>query len=238
MPGTLPTICILAGGLGTRLGEKVRDTPKPLLQVAGKPFLTHQLDLLASHGADRVVICTGYQGTMIEEALGDNQFGISIAYSDEGPEPIGTLGAVRMALPLLGDRFLVLYGDTYLRVDYRSVASRWVESGLPAVMTVLHNEGRWDTSNAEFDGEQVVAYDKRSPTRAMKWIDFGLGGLTRSALDAVGPDTTDLAELYRVLAARRALLGHVATERFYEIGTPEALAETSAFLARNSPRSA
>jgi N-acetyl-alpha-D-muramate 1-phosphate uridylyltransferase len=237
VPADLPPVCILAGGLGTRLGHRVRDTPKPLLEVAGEPFLLHQLRLLAAYGADRVVLCVGYLGDLIIDRIGTSQFGISIAYSHDGPEPIGTLAAVRKASELLGDRFLVLYGDTYLQLDYRAVAEGWELSGLPAVMTVLRNEGRWDRSNVEFDGQTVVVYDKHNPTPDMHWIDYGLGGLEHSTLDLVGPEINDLAELYHVLAERSELLGYTVTERFYEIGTTDALAETSAFLA-SLPRDA
>lgn len=227
----LPTICILAGGLGTRLGEHVTDTPKALVEVAGEPFLFHQLRLLAAYGAKRAVICVGYLGERIVETIGGNRFGISLSYSHDGPEPIGTLGAVRKAAPLLGDRFLVLYGDTYLRIDYRAATTAWERSGCPAMMTVLENSDRWDRSNAEFEGERVVAYDKRSPTTRMRWVDYGLGGLGRAALGMVGPETDDIADLYHVLADDGELFGYIATKRFYEIGTTEALAETSAFLS-------
>jgi N-acetyl-alpha-D-muramate 1-phosphate uridylyltransferase len=227
----LPPICVLAGGLGTRLGDHVRDTPKPLLPVAGEPFILHQLRLLARYGAREAVVCVGYLGEQIIERVGAERFGISISYSHDGPDQLGTLGAIRRAAPLLGPRFLVLYGDTYLRLDYAAAAAQWEASGLPAMMTVLHNDGRWDTSNVLFDGSRVVAYDKRAPTEAMRWIDYGLGGLRADALGAVGEQATDLAELYHVLAKRGELFGFAATERFYEIGTPAALAETDAFLA-------
>ena len=68
------------------------------------------------------------------------------------------------------------------------------------MMTVLRNEGRWDISNVAFDGGVVTAYDKRAPTPAMRWIDYGLGGLRADALDAVGSDVEDLADLYHELA--------------------------------------
>jgi MurNAc alpha-1-phosphate uridylyltransferase len=226
----LPPVCILAGGLGTRLGSSVRDTPKPLLQIAGEPFLIHQLRLLATQGARRAVICVGYLGELIERAIGTERFGIEIAYSHDGAALIGTLGAVRKAAPALGERFLVLYGDTYLRIDYGAAAAGWEASGLPAMMTVLRNEGRWDASNASFDGTRVL-YDKRAPTSAMAWIDYGLGGLRDDALASVTEDVTDLADLYRELSRRGELFGYAATERFYEIGTPGALRETDAFLS-------
>ena len=229
-------MCILAGGLGTRLGERVRDTPKPLLEVAGAPFLVHQLRLLASFGVTDVVLCVGYRGETIAERIGESCAGIRIAYSFDAPGLDGTLGAIRRALGALGERFLVLYGDTYLRIDYGAAARAWSASGLPAMMTVLRNEGRWDTSNADFDGTRVVAYDKRSPTSAMRWIDYGLGALEASAFVESDPATRDLADLYHELAARGELFGFEATERFYEIGTPEALAETDRFLRRSAPR--
>jgi NDP-sugar pyrophosphorylase family protein len=230
MTDGLPPVCVLAGGLGTRLGSHVRDTPKPLLEVAGEPFLLHQLRLLATYGAREIVICVGYLAEQIETAIGTSRFGLRIAYSHDGPELIGTLGAIRRAAPMLGERFLVLYGDTYLRINYAAAAAAWLRSGLPAMMTVLRNQGQWDISNAEFDGALVRVYDKRAPRPGMAWIDYGLGGLTRSALDAVRPDIDDLGDLYHELAARGQLCGYAATERFYEIGTPAALAETSAFL--------
>jgi NDP-sugar pyrophosphorylase family protein len=226
----LPPVCILAGGLGTRLGERVRDTPKPLLEVAGEPFLIHQLRLLAAHGVSEVVLCVGYRGEQIESRIGTERFGIRVLYSFDAPELDGTLGAIRRALALLGERFLILYGDTYLRIDYAAVARSWRESGLPAVMTVLRNEDRWDSSNVLYGDGMVLRYDKRAPTPEMHWIDYGLGGLTAGALEQV-PDTEgDLAVLYQRLAQRGELLGFEASERFYEIGTTAALAETDAFL--------
>jgi len=224
-------VCILAGGLGTRLGERVRDTPKPLLEVAGEPFLIHQLRLLAAHGVREVVLCVGYLGEQIEARIGSERFGMGIRYSfDAVAGADGTLGAIRRALPLLGERFLVLYGDTYLRIDYAAVARAWHESGLLAVMAVLRNEGRWDTSNVTYRDGVVLRYDKRSPTPEMQWIDYGLGGLTARALERVPASESDLAVLYERLAGRRELLGFEASERFYEIGTTPALLETEAFL--------
>ena len=226
----LPPICILAGGLGTRLGGRVRETPKPLLEVAGEPFLVHQLRLLAGHGAREVVLCVGYRGEQIESQIGSERFGIRIQYSFDSPELDGTLGAIRRALGLLGERFLVLYGDTYLRIDYAAAAHVWRESSLPGMMSVLLNEGRWDTSNVRYADGRVLAYDKRAPTPDMHWIDYGLGGLTADALSVVDQAEGDLAHLYHRLAALDRLCGYEASERFYEIGTPSGLGEADAFL--------
>ena len=227
---SLPPICILAGGPGTRLGERVAETPKPLLEVAGEPFLLHQLRLLAQHGAEQVVLCVGYLGEKIESEIGAARFGVEIEYSYDGPGLDGTLGALRRARGLLGDRFLILYGDTYLRLDYRAAVAAWIAGGCVGLMTVLRNDGRWDTSNVVQAKGRVLAYDKRAPTAEMHWIDYGLGGLEARALDLVGEDERDLAALYQHLAATGELCAYEARERFYEIGRPEGLAETDAFL--------
>ncbi len=235
----LPPICILAGGAGTRLGGLVRETPKPLIEVAGEPFLVHQLRLLAAHGASEIVLCVGYLGEQIEATVGSARFGLRIAYSFDGPELAGTLGAIRRARQLLDKRFLVLYGDTYLRVDYAAAATAWGASGLPAMMSVLRNEGRWDTSNALYADGRVLAYDKLVPQPEMSWIDYGLCGLSQETLDLVSAGTRELHELLRLLAAGGQLFGYVACRRFFEIGTPAALAETDAFLrAAGSARTA
>ncbi len=227
----LPPVCILAGGLGSRLGDAVASTPKPLLPVAGRPFLFHQLDLLKRHGADRVVISIGYLGEQIEDAVGDGSgFGLEVLYSRDGPRPIGTAGAVRQALPLLGDRFMVLYGDTYLRIDYQDVARASVRSGLPALMTVLRNQGRWDTSNVEYTPGRVVRYDKFSPNPEADYIDYGLSVLSPEALQVTDARESDLATLFQALSAHGLLAGYEAVERFYEIGTPSSLVEASEFL--------
>lgn len=238
MPALCP-VCILAGGLGTRLGERVRELPKPLLPVAGEPFVFHQLRLLRRHGAGRVVLCVGYLGRQIEQAVGDGRaLGLEVSYSYDDPAGSGTAGAIRRALPQLGAEFLVLYGDTYLRIDYADVQRSFRESGLPALMTVLRNEGRWGRSNAIYAAGLVRRYDKRSPTPEMAWIDYGLGALRPEALDLVGPGESDLAELYGRLAERGLLAGYVARKRFYEIGTPEALGEAEAFFLRQAPQPA
>jgi len=230
----LAPVCILAGGVGSRLGAAVKDTPKPVLTVAGRPFALWQLELLRSYGAERVVMCVGYLGERIEAAVG-SPFGLDVRYVYDPPELAGTAGAVRGALDLLGERFLVLYGDTYLRIDYAAVDAAHAASGLPGLMTVLRNEGRWDTSNAILRGGRIVAHDKRAPTPEMHWIDYGLGALTAAALEEPGDD---LSDVYRALAARGELAGYEATERFYEIGTPGSLAEASAFLAALSTTTA
>jgi N-acetyl-alpha-D-muramate 1-phosphate uridylyltransferase len=229
-----PTVCVLAGGLGSRLGERVASTPKPLLEVAGEPFLVHQLRSLAAYGCTQVVLCVGYLGEQIEQRIGDEQFGIRVHYSYDSPGQDGTLGAIRRALPFLGERFLVLYGDTYLRINYQEVLSAWDASGCVGLMTVFLNDNRWDRSNVVYAAGRVVVYDKGGASPGMRWIDYGLGGLAKDALTLVADTERDLAPLYKLLAENHALFGYEAHRRFYEIGTPDGLAETEAFLANDS----
>jgi N-acetyl-alpha-D-muramate 1-phosphate uridylyltransferase len=224
----LPPVAILAGGRGTRLGELVRDTPKPLLEVAGEPFLLHQLRLLRAHGAQRVVLCVGYLAERFEEMLATVDVSLDVVCSRD-KEP-GTASALRHALPLLGEEFLVLYGDAYLRIDYAAVAAARRTSGLPALMTVLP----WQGGNAEVRADRVVRYDKAGGA-GLDWIDYGLQALTGEALAASAD--AELTALQSTLAADGALAAFEASERFYEIGTPDALREVDAFLRSAHPTS-
>jgi len=221
---SLAPVAILAGGLGTRLGALGRSTPKALLPVAGRPFALWQLELLRDHGAERVVMCVGHQGDEVEARIGA-PFGLEVRYAHDPPGLAGTAGALRGALALLGERFLVLYGDTYLRIDYADVARH--AAGEAALMTVLENGGRWDTSNVLFRDGRVALYDKRAPTPQMRWIDYGLSVLTPGVLG----EEPDLSDVFARLSREGRLAGYLATERFYEIGTPASLAEAEAFLS-------
>jgi NDP-sugar pyrophosphorylase family protein len=214
----------------------VAETPKPLLEVAGAPFLLHQLKLLAANGARHAVLCVGYLGGKIEERIGRTQFGISIDYSYDSPGLDGTLGAIRRALAHLPDEFLVLYGDAYLDLDYGAAVESWARSGCAGLMTVFRNEGRWGMSNVVFHDGRVTAYDKESPTREMKWIDYGLSGLRAETLSLGPEEATDLGAVYSALAVRGELHGYEVHRRFYEIGSPTSLAETEAFLRRRQDK--
>lgn len=224
-------VAILAGGLAARMHPLTERIPKALLEVAGRPFIEHQLVLLRREGVDRVVLCVGFLGEMIEARIGDGaRFGLSISYSFDGERLLGTGGALRRALPMLGEQFFVLYGDSYLDIVYAPVQAAYRESKLPALMTVFRNEGRWDTSNVLYDGKRIVRYDKGHPTADMKFIDYGLGIVNRDTLRTCTDETFDLSDLYAALAREGRLAGFEATRRFYEIGTPSGLAEADSHL--------
>lgn len=232
---TLP-VAILAGGLATRLRPRTEQIPKALLPVAGRPFVEHQLALLRRQGYTEVVVCAGYLGEMLERHLGDGaRWGMKIRFSFDGAQLLGTGGALRRALPKLGAAFFVLYGDSYLPCDFRAVEKAFASSGLPALMTVFHNQGRWDTSNVVFRDGRILRYDKRDRSAEMQHIDYGLGALSSAALERYPEGAAlDLAEVYVELAAQERLAGLEVSQRFYEIGSAAGLAETERFLATHA----
>ncbi len=227
-------VAILAGGLATRLRPITEKIPKVLVSVAGRPFLTHQLELLKRQGITRAVLCLGHLGEMVREQFGDGSaHGVRLEYSFDGPVLLGTGGALKQALPLLGEKFFVLYGDSYLPIDFAPVADCFERSGRLGLMTVYHNEGRYDTSNVVFADGAIQVYDKKSRLPEMQHIDYGLSLFRAAALDEYAPGVKfDLADLMHRLVARRELAGYEVAERFYEIGSHAGLEELEARLSR------
>jgi len=223
---------ILAGGVASRLGARAGELPKTLVPVAGRPFADHQLMWLAEQGVKKVVYCIAYRGDQVREYVGDgSKWGLSVAYVDEGTDLRGTGGALRLAYDegALGGRFAVLYGDAYPRLDLPNVLHAFEASAQPALMTVLRNEGRWDKSNADFDGKLVMRYSKSQDD--FEWIDYGLLVLERDVIAEIPADQpSDLADLLSRLSDEGRLAGFEAKARFYEIGSPSGLAELEAFL--------
>jgi len=227
-------IAILAGGLATRLRPITETIPKALIDIAGEPFLGHQLRLLGRAGIERVVLCVGYLGEQIRDYAGDGRaFGLQVEYAFDGPQLLGTAGAIKRALPLLRDAFLVVYGDSYLPCDYGAVAQAFLDSGKLGLMTVFRNQGQWDSSNVEFSQGQILAYDKANRTPRMQHIDYGLGVFRREAFDAV-PDNRphDLAAVYQSLLRQGQLAAWESPERFYEIGSQDGIRELTEYLSR------
>jgi NDP-sugar pyrophosphorylase family protein len=236
----LPAVAILAGGLGTRMSPLTDRLPKAMLKVGGEPFIAHQLRLLALYGATDVVLCLGHLGEQVVEFVGDGRgFGVAVRYAFDGDRAMGTGGALRRALPMLGERFFVLYGDSYLDIDYRQVDEAFHRHRKPALMTIFRNEGKWGPGNVELRDDGSILYDKRRSGPAMSHIDFGLSVISRAAL-AGHPDhgPFDLADFYHDLSKRGELAAHESRFRFFEIGTPGALEETADYitLKSNHPR--
>lgn len=221
------SVAILAGGLATRLRPITETIPKAMVEVAGKPFIEYQIQLLVKHGLTDIVLCVGYLGEQIERFLGDgSNFGVSIKYSFDGERLLGTGGALKKASHLLSDSFFVLYGDSYLDIDYNAVGKHFNKSERLGLMTVYSNADQWDKSNVLYADGLVEVYDKRNPSPDMKFIDYGLGILRKEILDEI-PDNEvcDLSDLYHTLSKRGQLAGFEATKRFYEIGSHTGLQE-------------
>ncbi len=225
-------VALLAGGMATRLRPITEKIPKLLVEVASEPFFSHQLRLLKKNGLTHIVLCVGYLGEMIVEQYGDgSKWGVKIEYAFDGPKLLGTGGALIAALPKLGNAFYVLYGDSYLPINYRAVGDFFQRSGKQGLMTVYENRGRYDASNVEFAGDTIKVYDKKHKTPAMHHIDYGLGMFRAAAFDGFARDAVvDLAEVQKSLVAKNQLAGYEMKERFYEIGSHEGLNELDTLL--------
>ena len=229
-------VAILAGGLATRLRPATDKIPKALLSVAGEPFLVHQLRLLRSEGFRKIVLCLGYLGEMIEATIGDGKpLGLQIDYSLDGPTLLGTGGALKRAISKLGEHFLVMYGDSYMPIDYAAVVEAFVRSEKPALMTVFENEGRWDASNIWFEAGEIRRYDKKLRTPQMRHIDYGVSVLSAGVFTACSDNAPfDLADLYSRLVSEKQMAASEVKQRFYEIGSANGLAELDALLRNNT----
>jgi NDP-sugar pyrophosphorylase family protein len=229
-------VVILAGGLATRLRPLTEKIPKALVEVAGRPFLEHQLDLLKQNSITEVILCLGYLGEMIEQRYGDGEaLGVRIRYSFDGPILLGTGGAIKRASALLSDAFFVLYGDSYLPIDFQAVAAAFIEASQPALMTIFANADAWDTSNVWFEQDRIRLYSKREKLPEMRFIDYGLMVCRRQIFDDSPRDVPfNLADTLETLSRKGQLAGHEVHQRFYEIGSPSGLAELDQLLSKRS----
>ena len=232
-------LAVLCGGLASRLLPRTQSLPKSMILIAGEPFIVHQLRLFASNGIASVVLCCGYLAEQIEDYVGDGaRFGLRVQYCRDGKMQRGTGGALKQALPLLGEQFMVAYGDSYLDVDYQVVAGKFLQQDCPALMTVFRNDGRWDTSNVIFEDGVIVRYDKHHKqqdlTRSYHYIDYGLGVFRASVFQDINQQAFDLADVYRGLVDSGTLCGYEVFTRFYEIGSEVGIAETERFLKNSS----
>ena len=223
---------ILAGGLATRLRPITETIPKALVNVAGKPFIVRQLSYLRAQGISHVVLCVGYLGEMIRNLVGNGQsFGLKVDYSEDGQSLLGTGGALRRAISLLGEQFFVLYGDSFSPVDFSAVQRAYQLSGKQALMTVLKNKNQWDKSNVLMVDGQLLEYNKREPRAEMTYIDYGLSVVSASTLiqRPLG-QCFDLADVYHYLSLQGQIAGLEVHERFFEIGSHTGLKETEDYF--------
>jgi NDP-sugar pyrophosphorylase family protein len=229
------SVAILAGGFAKRLMPMTEKIPKALIEVAGKPFIFHQLQYLRKEGIKKVVLCLGYHCEMIQEKVGDgSKFDLDITYSYDGGFLLGTGGSIKKALPLLDENFYVLYGDSFLPIHFSPIEESFLKRQKPAMMTVIMNENKWDKSNVIFKDGLVLEYNKKKPKLAMKFIDYGLSVLSKSLFDKYEVNVVfDLADFYHLLSIQNQLAGFEVNERFYEIGSHQGIKETELYLSAN-----
>ncbi len=231
-------VAILAGGLATRLRPITQTIPKALIEVAGKPFIAHQLQYLQLQGVTSIVLCIGYLGEMIQDFVGNgSKWGLEVSYSLDGPTLLGTGGALKQALPMLGENFFVLYGDSYLPINYANVQKAFLDSGKLGLMTVLENKNQWDRSNVEFAFGKLIEYNKKDINSRMHYIDYGLGALRACALSRHSTDKPfDLSKVYNELSKQGQLAGYEVFDRFYEIGSTQGIADTQTYLLQQKAK--
>ena len=228
-------VVVLMGGLGTRLSQYTKQCPKPLVDVCGKPFFHYQLTLMAKQGFRRFLFLIGYKAEMIEEYFGDGSaYGVSITYCYDGKELLGTGGAVRRAFPYLEDDFLLMYGDSFMDIDFEESLYRYEEGkkqGAKALMTVLLNYGKYDKSNVIMRDGKLVLYDKKNPVPEMNAIDYGVCIYDKSVFASFEENEKfDVAVVQNALSLTGQIVPHVVTKRFYEIGSPDSLMEFTEYV--------
>lgn len=232
----IPTVAILAGGFATRLYPITKNIPKALIKVNGKPFIFHQLKLLKSKGIKKVVICAGFLGKNIKSYLNDNNnFGLDIKYSFDGNKLLGTGGAIKKALNLLGNSFYVLYGDSYTDVNFKNIYSVFCKNKKKGLMVIIENNNQWDKSNIQYKNGIIKKYDKKGSASTMKHIDYGLSLLKKDSFDYIKTKQKfDLADLYRKLVKNNEMYGYEVSNRFYEIGSFEGINQASNYIRRST----
>jgi NDP-sugar pyrophosphorylase family protein len=226
------SVAILAGGLATRLRPITETIPKALIEIAGEPFINHQLRYLKKQGISSVVLCIGYLGEMIKSVVGDgSQFGLQVHYSFDGPKLLGTGGAIKAALPMLGSDFYIFYGDSYLPIEFAPVEKAYFSSNKLGLMTVLRNNNQWDKSNVIYENGILVEYNKELVKPNMSYIDYGLGILRADVFSAYPEgEPFDLSKVYNDLSLKNQLFGFEVQDRFYEIGSHQGIVETEEYL--------
>ncbi|MBP1641178.1 MAG: Nucleotidyl transferase [Bacteroidetes bacterium] len=229
---TLP-IVVLAGGLATRIRPITEKIPKSLIDINGKPFVLHQLDLFTRNNIEHIHFCLGYLGQMVKEVIESHSYNktIKITYSFDGERLLGTGGAIKKALPELPEFFFVTYGDSYLDIEYKSIETLFTKANPEGLMTIYKNDNLFDSSNATFLNNQIVQYSKTNKNNKMNYIDFGLGVLRKRAFqDYPHNFAFDLSEIYETLSLEKKLIGYESQKRFYEIGSFQGIKDLSQYL--------
>jgi MurNAc alpha-1-phosphate uridylyltransferase len=226
------TAVILAGGLAKRMRPLTDKIPKSLIEIQGLPFVYWQLKLLKNSGITRIVFCVSYKSQMIREYVEDGKrFGLEVEYSEDGETLLGTGGAIQKALPILENEFMVLYGDSYLPMNYEDANNEYKTCNKSAMMCVYRNENEFDQSNALFLPGGKFMYKKGASRGKYTHIDYGLSFYRKKLfMKNKGIDKFDLADFTHNLAANGELHGYEVFEKFYEIGSQLGLKDFESYI--------
>ena len=234
----LPVV-ILCGGLASRLYPITKTIPKALIKVSGQPFISHQLTYLHQQGIKKVILCIGNLGEILKSYVGDgSRFGLKILYSSDENKLLGTGGAIKKALSILDNEFFILYGDTFLPINFNSIGKAYLSCNKLCLMTVIKNDNKWDRSNVFFKNSRLVEYNKQNPSNKMRYIDYGLSVVSANIFDEYSNDSFfDLSSVYESLSTRNQIEGFKVYKRFYEIGTPSSIKETEEYFSSLNKKS-
>lgn len=223
-------VLILAGGLATRLRLVTATLPKALVPIHGVPFVHYQLDLLIRQGITKAVFCVGYLGEQIEQEVTAARPSIKVEFRYDGPNLLGTAGAIRNLYKELPDTFFVLYGDSYVLAPFAPIYQYFQTCSKPALMTVYKNRHAKDNSNVVFCEKEIVVYDKKKTRSDMEHIDYGLGVFRKEAFAPLQEGVfCDLADLYQTLLSQHKLAGYEVHEPFYEVGSFAGIEDLSTY---------
>lgn len=218
---------ILAGGLGTRLSPITVDIPKPMVLIKDKPFLEYLILMLKKHSLKRILLCVGYLGRKIEAYFGNGlRWGIEIKYSYE-KELLGTGGALKLASNLIEEKFLLLYGDSYLDINYNEFIN-FFERQKTTGSVVIYDNTMGDTNvknNITIDGNLITIYDKNKKDARLKYVEAGVSIFRKRLLNLIDGNRFVSLEndIFPVLINQHELTGYKSKTRFYDIGTLDRL---------------
>src|SRR5579884_1379354 len=216
---------ILAGGEGTRLRPLTSTVPKPVVPLVDRPFISYMLDWLRRQGIDDVIISCGYLASGIRNVLGDGDaFGVRLRYVEE-QEPMGTGGAVKLAEPLLEDRFVVLNGDVLTDLDLRGQIERHEAVGARATLALIGvaDPSAYGLVHTAGNGEVTAFVEKPSADRVdTNLVSAGAYVLEHDVLGLMPPDENVSIErdVFPALIGN-GLFGHEVSGYWLDIGTPQ-----------------
>jgi N-acetyl-alpha-D-muramate 1-phosphate uridylyltransferase len=226
-------IVLLVGGYGTRLGRLTKKIPKAMIKINQRPFLYYLLNHLSSQGFKDVILCTGYLGSQIKKYVGNGKkFNLDVKYSVEKKFLLGTAGCIKKALPLLSNNFFIIYGDTFLPIQFKKIQEVYLKKKAKALITIYKNTNKYDFSNISLSKGNIY-YEKNSKKKNMKYIDYGLSIFNKNVFKSLMfKKINDLSNVLNILSKKKLLKYAIVKKRFYEIGSIKGLKEAKKILVR------